>query len=297
MPHQGVASRHAELRLDGEVWSLHAAEGCELRQGNASRSRLILEPGLEIGIGAGTLVAEGIWSIALRELCERILGRTDDKIDVVDRSMRVLRDAVTRGTAIVLRGESDLVPVAHAIHRRMFGTASPFVVCDPRRTDGDGSARSPANRATIEAALELASGGSICVRGRRLPEDIDLLRERPQRSAACVRLFICVNEIKELTCLCVDTLDVPSLEERISELDDLIDEHIKEAARGLVVEPPVPSLGDRAFILYNTKTWADLQKAVTRWVILKVEPNVCRAAGRLKIAPVSLSRWSGRRSS
>jgi hypothetical protein len=109
----------------------------------------------------------------LRDFCRRIFGWDDARREAVDDVMHVLLAAVPACAPIALRGKSDLVPVAHALHRRLLGPERPFVVCDPRGRDGDGSVRSAPNRGRGMDALLAAVGGSVCLRARRLPVDFD----------------------------------------------------------------------------------------------------------------------------
>jgi len=67
----------------------------------------------------------------LRELLERLLGWTRTRM--VDRAIQSIELAMTHRTALVLLGETDLVPIAQALHRRILGAEQPFVVCDRRR--------------------------------------------------------------------------------------------------------------------------------------------------------------------
>src|SRR4051794_26993832 len=89
----------------------------------------------------------------LRELCCRLFGWSDDRASLVEDVMSTLLTAVARRTAIALRGESDLAPIAHALHGRLVGADRPFVVCDPRRRDCDGSVRFPPSRKAGMQAL------------------------------------------------------------------------------------------------------------------------------------------------
>ena len=66
---------------------------------------------------------------ALRAFCCRLFGCGDEGAGLVNEVMHVLLDAAERGGAIGLRGASDLVPVARALHHRIFGAERPFVVC------------------------------------------------------------------------------------------------------------------------------------------------------------------------
>src|SRR5689334_20083339 len=73
----------------------------------------------------------------IRTFCRRLLGSCEAQSALVDDAVDGLLDAVVRGRPIALRGASDLVPVAYALHRRILGAERPFVVCDPRRREGE----------------------------------------------------------------------------------------------------------------------------------------------------------------
>jgi hypothetical protein len=99
-----------------------------------------------------TCLTEGTEGIAVRDrelrvFCRRLLGSSEVRSVQVDDAVDGVIAAVARGLPIALRGTSDLVPVAYALHRRILGADRPFVVCDPagtkararcarRRTDG-----------------------------------------------------------------------------------------------------------------------------------------------------------------
>ena len=108
---------------------------------------------------------------ALRSFCARILGWTSDRELVVDHAVRSIELAIDQSGALVVLGEFDLVPVAYALHRRVFGTDAPFILCDRRRDNTPASVRSAMNEGSGVAALEAARGGSLCVRFQRLPRD------------------------------------------------------------------------------------------------------------------------------
>lgn len=47
-------------------------------------------------------------------------------------------------SSLIVTGEGDLVPIAHALHRHLLADGSPFIVCNPKRKDVEASVRSPA---------------------------------------------------------------------------------------------------------------------------------------------------------
>ncbi|MGH9885698.1 MAG: FHA domain-containing protein, partial [bacterium] len=70
-----IAPEHARLTFDGEQWWIRdCGTPCGLRQDGVLRRRFVLTPGLEVGIGATTLVAESLRSQRLHAFCQRLLG-------------------------------------------------------------------------------------------------------------------------------------------------------------------------------------------------------------------------------
>jgi hypothetical protein len=229
----------------------------------------------------------------LRELCCRIFGWSNKQM--VDDVMQTLITAVARRGAVALRGESDLVPVAYSLHRRLFGSERPFVVCDPRRRDGDGSVRAPPNRNAGMLAVEAAVGGSVCIRSNRLPVDFGLLVSSLREQGSVSMLFICLKQQDCVTDILCRPLEIPSLAQRSSELDRLFDEYLEDAAQMLMVGSVQVSDAMRKSVLCDVKTLIDLEKAAMRVVALQSSHNISQAARRLNMAPVSLTRWLGRR--
>jgi len=200
--------------------------------------------------------------------------------------MSELLTAVARCAVIALRGEGDLVPIAHALHRQLFGSQRRFVVCDPRRHEREGSARLPPNRKTSVLALSASAGG--------LPSDYDLLAPS-RRIVNGTQLFVCLNSDDQVIDMLCPPVRVASLAHRVSDLDRLISEYIADATRALDVGGTrIPERMHDA-ILWHTKTLADLEKVVMRIVALKSAASVSEAARRLGMAPVSLTRWARHR--
>lgn len=231
----------------------------------------------------------------LRDFCRRLLGSSSARMVLIDEIVDGLLASVSRGMPIPLRGSSDLVPVAHALHARLLGDELPFVVCDPRRRESESSVRVPASRRTAMRALDAAAGGSICLRARRLPEDFDrlcrLLRESPR--AAIV--FVCLqghDRVRDLLCR---PLEVPSLAGRTAEPKQLFQESLDEAAAALGTQRLRLQPGARLGVLERVLSFAELEKTALRVVALATAKNLSQAAELLRMAPVSLARWSSRR--
>lgn len=231
----------------------------------------------------------------LRVFCRRLLGSSEARSVEVDDAIDGLISAVARGLPIALRGRSDLVPVAYALHRRIVGADRPFVVCDPRRRRVEGSVRAPPNRRTVALALEAAMDGSICLRSRRLPADFDLLRESRRNAATFPTVFICLHRDDRIRDLISRPLEIPPLAAQALESHRLLQEAMDEAATALGAERiriPRPA---RQGILEGAASFAELEKTALRVVALAATPNPSQAAERLGMALVSLTRWLHRR--
>src|ERR1041384_5058629 len=133
-----ISRLHASLvQSDPVRWQLHDLGSKNgIRLDGARCSRVELAAGDEIGIGSLTLIAESRRSVELREFFARLLGWRSEHIQVVDLALHAIHMAAPRRSALVLRGDGDLVPIARAIHRRAFGADRPFIVADPRRRRG-----------------------------------------------------------------------------------------------------------------------------------------------------------------
>jgi hypothetical protein len=231
----------------------------------------------------------------LRDFFGRIFGWCDERRDLADDAMRTLLTAITHGTAVALRGESDLVPIAYTLHRRLLGAERPFIVCDPRRRDGAGSLRSPPNLRSGMEALLAAAGGSVCIRACRLPTDFDAFAASVRGSGPTAQVFMCLSDRDRIRDLLSPPLEIPALAERQADLDRLISECLADATRALGVERMRFSGRAPDSILHGVTSLAELERSVLRLVALKLSPNLSQAARRLRVSPVSLSRWVHRR--
>lgn len=247
-----------------------------------------------------TGLTEGTEGIAardreLRVFCRRLLGSSEARSVQVDDAVDGVTTAIARGLPIALRGASDLVPVAYALHRRIVGVDRPFVVCDPRRCEVEGSVRAPPNRRTVALALEAAMDGSICLRSRRLPVDFDLLRESVRDAAPVPTVFICLHGDDRVRDLLCRPLEIPSLAARASESHRLLQEVLDEGAAALgTARLRIPRQA-RQGVLERVTSFTELEKTALRIVALASMRNPSQAAVRLGIAPVSLTRWLHRR--
>jgi hypothetical protein len=296
-PSGRVSRVHARLVREQGRWVLRDLGSKNgVRLDGARRSDFVLDPGVEIGIGGVTLIAESNRSVALRAFLARMLGWRSERTEVVDHALRAIRMAAARRVALVLCGEGDLVPLAHSIHRHALGDDRPFVVCDPRRRDGKATVRSAENHETGLDAVAAAAGGSLCVRSRRLPRDFASVISALRDPGSRVQLVVCARAPEECKSRLAPPLVVPPLASREAELDRIITEYAEDATRQLgTPRNGFPGV-DRAWVRrHSAGALPEIEKATLRLVALRESRNLSSAAERLGMAPVSLSRWIGRR--
>jgi FHA domain len=294
----GRASRmHARIVRHETKWLLRDAGSKNgVRVDGARRHEIVLEPGLEIGIGGLTLHAESNLSIALRGFVARLLGWRSDRADPVDHALRAIRMGATRQVALVLCGDGDLVRTARSIHRRSRGSKVPFIVCDPRRPRGHANVRNAEHHATGMEALEAAAGGTVCVRERWLPPDMTELMEALHAPESSVQLMMCAQTREQCEKFRLMPIVIPPLSSRIDEIDQIIDEYAADAMTELMLPrstfPPV----DRAWVREHACTsLPDIEKAALRLVALRASRNLGETAARLGMARSSLVEWIDRR--
>jgi hypothetical protein len=62
---------------------------------------------------------------ALRSFCARVLRCSTERAGAVEHALRSIEFAAAHRVALVLLGETILVSIAHALHRRMLGAEQP----------------------------------------------------------------------------------------------------------------------------------------------------------------------------
>lgn len=297
----GFASRkHAYLERRGPRWTVRdngSRNG--LRIDGARRTESLLEPGVELGIGGMTLLAESPRFIELRRFLARLLGYGIERMATVDHALRSIRLAATRRLPLVLSGDEDLVPVAQAIHRHVLGDGKPFVVCDPRRRRGDANVRSAASVETGREGLQRALGGSLCVTSKRLPADFKQVRSALRDPAARIQLIVCadVHSERKLNSLyCIDPIVIPSLETRRHELARIIDECAIEAAAALLTTASLTD-SDREWLTRSSASSVnEIEKSIIRLLAVREHSGELAAAARaLGMNGASLDAWFQRR--
>jgi len=292
-----VSREHASLTHQEGRWlisDLGSKNG--LRHDGGQLAAFAITPGIEIGIGATTLIAESPRSMVLHRFLARILGWAIDRRPAVDLALRSVRLAATHRVALTVAGDGDLVALAQALHRHTLGADRPFVVCDPRREHMEASVRSAANRQRGLPGLAAALGGSLCVRRDRLPPDFPAVLARLRQPTTRVQLLVCGQDHRDHEPSQAAPIHVPSLKARGSERPRIIDEYVVDAAAALAVSPTTFTRDDRAWVQkHSASSLPEIEKATLRLTALRASHNHIEAAARLGMAPVSLSRWLGRR--
>lgn len=253
-------------------------------------------PCAEIGIGRATLIAETGASAALRRFLSRILGWRSDQRATVELALRSVFMAATRQVALILSGQDELVALAHTLHRHAIGGDRPFIVSDPGRQNVKASVCSTANIQSAMAAVEAASGGSLCVSETRLPPDFGKALERLRDPATRVQLIFCSPEYRRGGAFIASTIEIPPLAKRSNELMRIVEEYEVDAQ----VELGEPGTGvtrtDRDWVLaHEATTLVSIERATRRLMALRTSRSVNHAAMRLGMSHSALSRWFTRR--
>jgi hypothetical protein len=236
--------------------------------------------------------------VSVRPFLARILGWSDDRALAVERAQRSIQLAATRHAALVLCGEGDLVPIAAALHRRVLGTNTPFIVCDPRRRNAAGTVRSPANRPTGAEAIAAARKGTICMRATRLPHDFATTIDQVRDPEAHIQTIVCwgPHDGRHPLLVVPAPIVVPSLRGRASEMARIVDEYARDAAAALHVACDRFTADDRTWIVnHASRSLDEIEKGALRLTAIRASRNIRTAAMRLEMAPVSLARWMARR--
>jgi Inner membrane component of T3SS, cytoplasmic domain len=291
-----VSRHHARLMRERSRWSLlDLGSKNGLRVDGTRQTTAMLDPGLEIGIGGITLIAESMRLIELRSFLARLIGWGPDRAETIDLAMRAVRMAQARRTPLVLRGEGDLVPIAQDLHRRELGADRPFILCDPRRQSLEANVRSSTNFERGLEALAAARGGSLCVRSNRPPADFLKVISALRDPDSGVQLIVCDTSPHDAEALLAVPITIPSLSSRKDELPHIIHEYTIDAA--LAFDVPVRFYNaDRDWVLtHSASSLHEIEKGTRRLMALRVAGSVLGAAELLGMAAVSLRRWIGRR--
>lgn len=278
---QYVSRRHALLFRDGARWHILDAKSKNGLWIDGERtSSAALVPGAEIGLGRRRLVVESPRTIRQRALLARFIGWRPEHAPVLDRALRALRAYAAMRLPLSLAGDDDLVGIAHRIHREVVGEAHPFVVT---KTDAGAEANAESLRA--------AQGGTLCLVGRRLLDDLRVVRALSSDRAPQSRVVICTRVGEQLT-----SIDVPRLATRPAELERIVDEYAADAIADLGAREDSFTTTDRALLLEGElETLGEIELATRRMVAIREFGGVTHAASRLGVTHSALSRWLARR--
>jgi hypothetical protein len=233
---------------------------------------------------------------ALRGYLARILGWSDAM--AVENALRSIELSIAHRAALVLLGDSDLVPIANELHRRTIGADHPFVVCDPRRVDPRASVRSPASQGSAVAAFHAAAGGSLCARVRWMPRDFAAVIPLVRDPAAPVQLVLLADAVHASHPFLVlpPPIRVPPLSARTSELPRIVEEYALDAIRDLPADMAGLSHVDRDWLIaHSASTLPEIEKGTRRLVAMRQTGSITQAAARLGMSHVALAQWFGRR--
>ena len=292
-----VSRHHARLvRAHGGCVTHDAGSKNGLWGDKGRRLAIGLSPGVEVGIGSLTLIAESVGLVALRAMLSRLLGWADIRRGVVDRALHSIRMSATLSAPLVLYGDGNLVDIARQIHRAAFATR-PFIVCDPRRRSSKATSRSAESRTTLADAIDAVRSGTVCVWSSRLPPDFedrrDDLRDRDVRA----RLVVCYRDPEVPPATWPDVIRIPPLSERLDEIDAIVDAYAADtiAALGRRATRAGVSAHEREWLRRRRlRSIAELARAVERLVAIRELGTIERASEWLGISRVGLSRWLNR---
>jgi hypothetical protein len=291
-----VSRRHARLVRIRDRWAIQDLGSKNgLWIDGARRDECVLEPGVEVGLGGITLIAESPRSIALRGFLSRLLGWSLGQIRTVDHALRSLRYAAARRVALVVCGPDDLVPVARGLHRRALGPDRPFLLCDPRRRRGGGTVRAAENFDRAVPAVEAAGGGSLCIRGERPPPDLAEALAALRRPEACVQLVVCARRPVSSDLYTSAAISVPPLSRRANELGRIIAEYAEDAIAELGAPRGCFTARDRDWARRHAASLAEIEKTTLRIVAVRTSSSINQAAERLGMSHAALSSWLDRK--
>lgn len=279
-----IAPRHARLVRQRSVWTIRALDDASrLTRDRVALPEFPLVPGIEIGIGDVTLIAESERSRRVRRTLVRLIGADAERASDVDRALRTVLTCASGRGALTLYGSEDLGAVAQLLHRTTLPDW-PFVRWE-RRTGED-----------PRQALAAAAGGTLCVSGHDLARAAELIAAGRRRSTARIQLIVLITSVRPLRpilAVVAEPLVVTPLARRKQERLRIIDELAAEAAATLGI-PPLPlTEADRRIILrFDAATLPAIERATLRIVALRHWGYFARAARHLGMSHASLIEWA-----
>ncbi|MGE0401918.1 MAG: FHA domain-containing protein [Kofleriaceae bacterium] len=281
---EGLASRrHARVEVrDGAcvITDLGSTNGTKVdgrSQGSAE-----LAPGDTIQLGGCSLIAESAQSIELHELLRRFMGWSKARLPEVDQALQIVRDVAHLRAALILRGQGGLVGIARRLHDLLLGHERPFVVHE----SGESGV----------AAQDRAIDGTLVLNGEKLPRDIQPVLVSLRLPNIRVRLVIVANTAEaaaEVATMIrvVARIAIPTLRERVDELDRLAVSYAHGGARALGAASPALGPHDLVWVRADDiQTHEELEKLMLRIVAVR-NWGVTEASGRLSMSHGALSRY------
>lgn len=294
-PTARLSRQHAKLARIQRRWAIRDLRSTNgTRLDGALRGTFALTPGIEIGLGGITLVAESPRWCGLRDVMARLLGWADDRRGEVDLALRSVRFAATRREALLLCGDGDLVAVARLLHHHVLGDDRPFILCDPRRRLTDMKGRSATVFQDGSEALAAAAGGTLCVWRSRQPVRFAEVVEATRGPDSRVQLVVCARTLLHGEPVFASPVILAPLAQRGPELDRIIDAFAADALDEIGgAFLPV----DREWVGANeADTLSQIQLATQRLIALRSAGGaISRAAHQLGLSHGALSEWLARR--
>lgn len=283
-----IAAQHAKLVRIRSHWQIRAMDESDpagLFRDRVPLPAFPLVPGIEIGIGDVTLVAESERSRALRRVVQRLIGLDAQHRAQVDRALRTVLTAASGLGVLTLYGHGDLASVAHLLHRHAL-PGRPFVRWE-RRT-GDDPAR----------ALAAAAGGTLCVSANdlSLSRAIERIVERRRSSTTRVQLILlvaAVRRLRPLVATVAEPIVLTPLAQRKHERRRIIHELALDAAETLGIAAIRLSDADLRIIMrFDATTLPAIERATLRIVALRHWDYFARAARALGMTHAALMEWA-----
>ncbi|MBX3157750.1 MAG: FHA domain-containing protein [Deltaproteobacteria bacterium] len=286
-PKHLLSRKHAQLAFDGMRWVLTNLSKNKIHVGTVAYEKLVVAPGLAVTLGGVTIVAESAREIDLRVFLLRILGYT--RLNAVDVALQSLRAAIYDRKSLTLCGHGDLVPIARALHRRMF-KQRPFVVSKRGRQDTGETVRVAQNFQQGMAALAAAAGGSVCVVDGKLPVDFNDVLVALAEPTTRVQLIVCQENPKKAG-QAAEAVVIPSLADRGTEAELIVQEYGAEAMTAMELDGAMKT-DDKAWVRKNcADSLADIEKGTMRIAALRRYRSKHGAANALGMSHVALSKW------
>ncbi len=227
---------------------------------------------------------------SLRAYLARILGY--ESTQAIEHALRSIELSHTHRTALVLLGETDMVQIALALHRRTLGVDRPFVLSDPRRVN------TATNFTSGVDAVRAARGGSLCVHRRWPPRHFPSLVKRVQDPAAAVQFIVCADVVHTMHPFLVLPVPivVPPLKRRERELPRIVDEFASESLHKLEADASCFTSDDRSWVIeHAARSLSEIGRATMRLVAIRQTGSIPQAAARLGLSSVALYQWLNRR--